>query len=90
VESDRKRPFSYVSHINEYNFLVITNKDNKGPSASPDLLREMEIQNFRLIESNMKLEEWTQSLLVGLRQQILRVIYTIEEFRYLEGVEKLH
>lgn len=68
---------THISHVNDFTYVCQTNRNQPKQDHSGEVLREMEIQNLRLIESNMRVVEWAQNLVSSLRQSILRVIDTI-------------
>jgi hypothetical protein len=74
------RTVSHISHVNEYNFISISNRLNSELHVSKEVLQQLEVQNFRLIEENMRLVEWSKNLLARTRQSILRIIQGIGTF----------
>mgnify|MGYP000849609349 CR=1 FL=1 len=71
-----KRSPSHISHVNEYNFLSVVNRRDE-PDTHKEALRQLEAQNFRLIEDYMQLADWTHGLLNKLKESVRRAILAI-------------
>jgi hypothetical protein len=63
--------------VNEYNFISVSNKLSQESPLSQEVLQQLEVQNFRLIEENMRLVEWSRTMVAKMRQSIMRVIQGI-------------
>lgn len=49
AENTAKRHPSHISHVNEYAFITCVNK-LADPQPNSEVLRQLELQNYRLIE----------------------------------------